>query len=140
MLSNIYNQKVTILNKLKRSDSSSNRDVWYKHTIEDAAWYEESIRSVLPNGVAIGTVLIVLIPFHEDYEIYTEWAKDETRDGKFTMSSGDYIILGDVEEEVTADNVVSVAKRYEGNVCLVKHIKKPHKRFGATVQLRIEGV
>lgn len=140
MLNSIYNQKVTILNKLKRADSGTNKDVWYKHTVEDAAWYEESVRNILQNGVAIGTIIIVLIPFHDEYEGYKDWCGDNDRDTRFTMSSGDYIVLGEVPEEITPDNVVSVMKQYEGSVCLVKHIKKPHKRFGASVQLRVEGI
>ena len=92
------------------------------------------------NGVYIGTYITVLIPFNDDYLNYREWKKLDDKSGKFTMSSGDYIVLGDVEEEITAQNVVAVIKEYEGFSCMVKHIKKPHKRFNATVQLKIEGV
>lgn len=115
-------------------------DTWYKKVINNAAWYEEAIREVINNGVVIGTVYKVLIPFNDDYMKYRDWANLQDKGSKFTMSSGDYIILGEVPEEVTANNVIEVVKKYEGGICTVKHITTTHKRFGATVQLKIEGV
>ena len=141
MWKNIYNQKITILNKLKRVDTDDKKlDVWYKHTVDNAVWYEDSARNSGGNGVYIGTYITVLIPFNDDYLDYRNWKQLEDRNSKFTMSSGDYIVLGDVEEEVNASNVVEIMKSYEGNYCIVRHIKRPHKRFNATVQLKIEGV
>ena len=140
MLKLIYNQQVTILNKLARTDSPTGKDIWYKHTVDNAAWYEDSVRTVLPNGVAIGTVIKVLIPFNDDYEDYKYWKKLANREGYYTMSSGDYIILGEVPETVTAENVVAITKQYSDSLCTVKHVKKPHKRFGVNVQLKVEGI
>lgn len=141
MWKNIYNQRITILNKLKRVDTDDKKlDVWYKHTVDNAVWYEDSARNSGGNGVYIGTYITVLIPFNDDYVDYRNWKQLTNKDSKFTMSSGDYIVLGDVEEEITASNVVETMKSYEGNYCIVRHIKRPHKRFNATVQLKIEGV
>jgi hypothetical protein len=143
MWKNIYNQRITILNKLKRVDTDDKKlDVWYKHTVDNAAWYEDSARNSGGNGVYIGTYITVFIPFSDNYIDYRNWKQleDKDKNSKFTMSSGDYIVLGDVEEEITASNVVEIMKSYEGNYCIVRHIKRPHKRFNATVQLKIEGV
>ncbi len=141
MWKSIYNQRITILNKLKRVDTDDKKlDVWYKHTVDNAVWYEDSARNSGGNGVYIGTYITVLIPFNDDYTDYRNWKQLEDKDSKFTMSSGDYVVLGDVEEEINASNVVEVMKSYEGNYCIVRHIKRPHKRFNATVQLKIEGV
>lgn len=141
MWKSIYNQRITILNKLKRVDTDDKKlDVWYKHTVDNAVWYEDSARNSGGNGVYIGTYITVLIPFNDNYVDYRNWKQLEDKDSKFTMSSGDYIVLGDVEEEINASNVVEVMKSYEGNYCIVRHIKRPHKRFNATVQLKIEGV
>lgn len=140
MWKNIYKQRITILNKLKRADASGNLDEWYKSTVDNAVWYEDSARNSGGNGVYIGTYITVLIPFSEDYVPYKEWKTLQDKSEKFTMSSGDYIVLGDVPEEIDASNIVEVMKDYEGTKCIVKHIKRPHKRFNATVQLKIEGV
>ena len=139
MLKNIYNQKVTILNKLKNSDSQSNLDVWHKTVIDDVAWYEQVERTVMNNSVAIGSYITCLIPFHEEYLPYSEWRKAGNQDGHYTMSSGDYIVLGEVTEDVTAQNIVATMTKYEPNVCTVKHCSNAHMRFGATVQLQVEG-
>lgn len=141
MWKSIYNQRITIFNKLKRVDSDDKKlDVWYKHTVDNAAWYEDSARNSGGNGVYIGTYITVFIPFNDDYLDYRDWKKLEDKDSKFTMSSGDYIVLGDVPETVDASNVVKIMEEYGNNSCTVKHIKRPHKRFNATVQLKIEGV
>ena len=171
MWKNIYKQEVTILNKLKRADiqvstvndtnttnnetnaeatssSSSTQtptvtvDKWYKYTVDNAVWYEQSARNSGGNGVYIGTYITVLIPFNDNYVDYRDWRHltEEERQDKFTMSSGDYIVLGEVTEEINASNVVAVMNDYGILKCMVKHIRKPHKRFNATVQLKVEGV
>lgn len=140
MLKNIYNQTITILNKLKRTDSLTNVDVWYKQVINDAAWYTNSERDVTNNGVYIGTYTTVLIPFHNNCLEYSDWKKPGNQIGNYTISTGDYVILGIVTEDVNANNVIEVVKRYGENVCVVKHHRRLDIRFGAKVQLRIEGV
>lgn len=140
MLNNIYNQKVTILNKLKRADGSGDVDVWYKHEVDNAAWYTDSARSAGGTSVFIGTYITVLIPFNEDYVPYKEWKNSEDKETKFTMSSGDYVVLGTVPEEITAQNVIQIMQNYGADVCTVRHLNETHNRFGARVQLKIEGV
>lgn len=140
MLENIYNQKVTILNKLKRSDSKTGVDVWRKSVVDNVVWYTDSARSAGGSSVFIGTYITVLFPFNVNYLPYMEWKKPGNQDNHFTMSSGDYIILGDVDEDITANNIIKVLENYGENVCQVKHHNASYKRFGARVQLKVEGV
>lgn len=140
MLTNIYKETVTILNKLKRTDSLTGKDVWFKTVLTDVVWYTEVEREATGNSVYIGTYVKVLIPFHDEYVPYIDWKKPGNQDGHYTMSMGDYIVKGEVPEEVNADNIVKVMQTYGENVCLVKHHKENYNRFGATVQLKIEGV
>ena len=140
MLENIYNQRVTILNKLKRTDSKTGVDVWHKSTVDDVVWYTKSARSAGSSSVFIGTYITVLFPFNARYLPYMEWKKPGNQDEHFTMSSGDYIILGDVPENITANNIIKVLEQYGENVCQVKHHNANYKRFGARVQLKVEGV
>ena len=140
MLENIYNQRVTILNKLKRTDSKTGVDVWRKSTVDDVVWYTKSARSAGSSSVFIGTYITVLFPFNSRYLPYMEWKKPGNQDEHFTMSSGDYIILGDVPENITANNIIKVLEQYGENVCQVKHHNGNYKRFGARVQLKVEGV
>ena len=140
MLENIYNQRVTILNKLKRTDSKTGVDVWRKSTVDDVVWYTKSARSAGSSSVFIGTYITVLFPFNSRYLHYMEWKKPGNQDEHFTMSCGDYIILGDVPENITANNIIKVLEQYGENVCQVKHHNANYKRFGARVQLKVEGV
>lgn len=140
MLKNIYNQRVTILNKLKRTDSKTGVDVWRKSTVDDVVWYTKSARSAGSSSVFIGTYITVLFPFNSRYLPYMEWKKPGNQEEHFTMSSGDYIILGDVPENITANNIIKVLEQYGENVCQVKHHNANYKRFGARVQLKVEGV
>lgn len=140
MLENIYNQRVTILNKLKRTDNKTGVDVWRKSIVDDVVWYTKSARSAGSSSVFIGTYITVLFPFNSRYLPYMEWKKPGNQDKHFTMSSGDYIILGDVPENITANNIIKVLEQYGENVCQVKHHNANYKRFGARVQLKVEGV
>lgn len=140
MLKNIYNQTITILNKLKREDSDNGKDIWYKTVLTDAAWYTDSARSAGNHNVYIGTYITILIPFHEEYKDYLDWVKMRDREDFYTMSMGDYVINGIVEEEITADNVVKTLQKYGERVCLVRHHNANYDRFGANVQLKVQGV
>lgn len=140
MLENIYNQRVTILNKLKRTDNKTGVDVWRKSIVDDVVWYTKSARSAGSSSVFIGTYITVLFPFNSRYLPYMEWKKPGNQEEHFTMSSGDYIILGDVPENITANNIIKVLEQYGENVCQVKHHNANYKRFGARVQLKVEGV
>lgn len=140
MLKDIYNQRITILNKLRRTDTKSGMlDEWYKYTVDNAAWYTDSARSAGGSSVFIGTYIKVYIPFNEAYLPYLEW-RDGDKVSHFTMSTNDYVILGDVPETITAANIVKTLEKYGENVCQVKHHKANYDRFGAFVQLKVEGV
>ena len=135
----IYSNRVSILNKLKRDDGTSGSDEWFVTVVDNVAWYRNSDRTVSASGVYIGEYKTILIPFNKAYLPYDEW-KNNT-EGHFTVSEGDYIVLGEVTEDITAKNVVSVMKKLDkSKVCLVKSVIPREKRFGAKVQVKVEGV
>ncbi len=140
MFKNIYNETVTILNKLKRSDGDTGQDVWYKTILTDVAWYRDSARSAGNHDVYIGSYITILVPFHEEYVDYLEWKNLKNKEDFYTMSTGDYVIRGVVEEEIDANNVVKTLDKYGERVCFVRHHNANYDRFGATVQLKIQGV
>lgn len=137
MYESIYNQTVTILNKLKRADTGGSSDIWQKFVVNDAAWYSQVERTVTGGNVAIGSYIVCMIPFHDEYKDYFDWKT--SHNGFYTMSVGDYVVLGTVTETITASNIVATMTNYEPNVCLVKHFEELHDRYGAFIQLRIEG-
>lgn len=140
MLKDIYNETITIFNKLRRNDSITGMDVWHKTVIHNAVWYTDSARSAGGQNVYIGSYITILIPFDNNYLPYLDWKEPGMQDGHYTMSLSDYVIKGLVTEDVNANNIVKTLEKYGENVCLVKHHNELHDRFGATVQLKVQGV
>ena len=136
----IYNQTITILNKLRKDDSVTGLDIWYKTILHDAAWYTDSARSAGANAVFIGTYITVLIPFHDEFVPYLEWRELGNQEGHYTISTGDYVIRGVVSEDITANNIVKTLQKYGEDVCLVRHHKANYDRYGSTIQLCIQVV
>ena len=119
MLTNIYNETITIFNKLKRADSLTGKDVWYRTVLTDAAWYSNVERTATNTSVFIGEYIKVLIPFHDNFIPYEQWKGYGKQDSNYTMSIGDYIVRGIVEEDITADNIVKVLQGYGDNVSTI---------------------
>ena len=140
MLENIYKEQVTILNKLRYGDSDEKRDVWYKTVVDNVVWYTDSARSAGSHDVFIGSYITILFPFNEKYLPYMEWKDRYDRENYFTASNGDYVVKGIVTEEITPDNITKVMQKYREDVCIVRHHNDKHNRFGARVQLKIQGV
>lgn len=140
ILNDIYDKQITILNRLRRDDSVTGLDVWHKTTVDKCAWYTESERGVSGNQALVATVYTVLIPFDERYVPYIDWKQAGRQEGNYTMSAGDYVILGEVSEEITANNVVATMQKYGARKCQVKAIRELDARFMNRVQLKVEGV
>lgn len=110
----IYDSTVTLLNRLDAKDSALNQDAYYKTVLHDCMWNDSSTRTVGSDGtVSLSTTHQVQIPEMEYYLPYREWKKPENRDTHFTVKEGDYVILGEVTEDVTPSNYRSVVKSYE---------------------------
>lgn len=139
-LDSIYNKTVTIFNKLKRSDSTTGQDVWFKTVLNDVAWYQNSERTATANATYIGSYQTVLIPFHDEFLPYSEWKKAGNQLGHYTMSIGDYIVQGEVPDTITAQNIVKTLEKYGEDVCLVKYHRVVDKRPGVKIQLKIQGI
>lgn len=110
-LSKMYGQTVTVLNKLDARDSTLKLDTWYKQVVTGALWSASITRSVSPDGtVSIGQSVKCHIANRAEYMPYDEWRAAENRDAYFTVRTGDYVILGEVDEDVTPQNVLQIVK------------------------------
>ena len=132
---------ITILNKLKRQDSVTGLDVWYKTILEDIKYSQTKVTTVVGTEVSMGQQFTILIPFTGKYVPYNDWKNSSNKDNTFTISQGDYIFLGiGLEEEVTPNNVLKLKNQYEPQVCEVRSIEEVPQKYGVKVQLRISGV
>lgn len=127
---------ITIANKLKRNDSSTGLDVWYK-TYVDAQKQSTKVQDVVGTEVSMGNSHTVLIPFSDKFVHYKEWV-DGNKDETYTMSQDDVIFFDKVEEEITPTSIVQLKKTYEH--CTVRSVEEREKKHGARIQLRVSGV
>lgn len=131
---------ITLLNRLKRKDSVTNTDVWYKTVINNCIYKKDRITGVDGKVVSMGQQFTILIPFTGKYITYNEWKKLEDKTGFFTISNQDVIILEDVAEDVTDKNITQVKQDHEPNTCEVRSIEQVIKRNGVNFEFRVGGV
>lgn len=131
---------VTLLNRLKRKDSVTNTDIWYKSVIENCVYKKDRISNINGTVVSMGQQFTILIPFTGKYLPYKEWKALEDKTGYYTLSNQDVIILDIVKEEVTAQNITQVKNDYEPNTCEIRSIEQVDKKLSVQFEFRIGGV
>lgn len=116
-------QKVTIINRLRREDSATNQDIWIKHELAACVWNAQSTSQQAGTQTNVGAYVTLEIPsgVNSDYKPYDVW-KSNAGDG-WTVSQGDYIVLGEVSETLTPNNLVQVMASYGGNAAKVRVFK-----------------
>lgn len=134
-LGQIYDKTVTVINRLDAKDGGTQYDTFYACVIPNVMWSLVTTRTVDTNGtVTIGTSHRVQIPENEQYHPYKEWA---TNPGEgFTISTGDYVVLGEVSEEITASNIRKVIAKYEPDAFQVQSFRNATKGDGFTHSTR----
>ena len=131
---------ITLLNRLKRKDSVTNTDVWYKSVIENCVYKKDRISNISGTVVSMGQQFTILIPFTDKYLPYKEWKAFEDKTGYYTLSNQDVIILDIVEEDVTAQNIIQVKNDYEPNTCEIRSIEQVDKKLSVQFEFRVGGV
>ena len=134
----MYDQTVTIVNKLKKADSGvgATTDAFKKTVIRTAEIHKKVVRTVSGVTVSLGESEIVLIPFGSGYLPYETWKTDTSKG--FTMEVGDLIFYGTLTETPTASNLASLKTAYKN--CDVRSVLVAKDNGIAKVQLMIEGV
>ena len=131
---------VTLLNKLKRKDSTTNTDIWYKTILTDCVYKKTSIASVTGKTVGMGQQFTILIPFTGKYLPYKDWKNLVDETGFYTLSPSDVIILDTVEEDVTDKNIITIKNDYEPNSCEIMSIEQVEKKLSVNFEFRVGGV
>ena len=131
---------ITLLNKLKRKDSTTNIDVWYKTVIKDCIYKKDKISTVNGNIVSMGQQFTILIPFTGKYLPYRDWKQLEDKTGYYTLSEQDIIILDIVTEDITAQNITQIKNDYEPNTCEIRSIEQVEQKLSVNFEFRVGGV
>ena len=130
-VSAIYDDAVTVLNRVDARDAGARQDLYLKTVLKGCMWSSHATRSVQSDGtVVIGTVHRVQIPESEAYAPYRELAGMADRAGRFTLRQGDYVVKGEVAEDVDASNVKKVVAAYEPDALQIQHFRDLTKSDG----------
>lgn len=132
-----FDYTITVLNKLSAKDSATKLDVWKATVLHNCSWSGRAERNVQGNTVSVGNVFVVRVPKSKDYHPYNEWK--DSMDG-FTFSTGDYIIRGEVTEEVTPSTVQSIVNAHKPEAFIVKLFQDNTGTVEALEHYHIEGV
>ena len=130
-LGEIYDDVVTIVNKLDAKDSALKVDSYFVTTLDHCMWSDRVSRSVGTDGtVQVATSHQVQIPESANYMPYREWRRAENRADSFTLRAGDYIIRGRVDDEITASTIKNVVKLYEPDAFQIQAFRDATKGEG----------
>lgn len=130
-LGKIYDDTISIINKLDARDSALKQDSYFVTTLNHCMWGDKVNRTVQSDGtVNIATSHQVQIPEANNYMPYRDWKNAEARADSFTLRTGDYVIKGKVEEQVTASNVRSIVNKYEPDAFQIQAFRDATKGAG----------
>lgn len=127
----IYDDTITVINKLDAKDSALKQDSYFVTTLEHCMWSDRVSRTVQSDGtVNVATTHQVQIPESENYLPYREWRKAEARADSFTLRAADYIVRGIVAEDINSSNVKATMKLYEPDVFQIQAFRDATKGEG----------
>lgn len=131
---------VTVLNKRAGRDSADYLDSWKKTVLRDCFWAGKQTRGqagrmASSTEINEGASYVLRVPQAPEYRPYREWKGDMAG---FTFSPGDYIILGEVAEEITPETVQAVVESRRPYAFEVQLFKD--NTVGPLPHYRLEGV
>lgn len=132
-LGKIYDDTITVVNKLDAKDSALKQDSYFVTTLDHCMWTDKVTRTVQADGtVSVATAHQVQIPESENYMPYREWRKAEKRADSFTLRPGDYIIRGKIAEDISATTIRDVVRLYEPDAFQIQAFRDATKGDGFT--------
>lgn len=133
-----FDYTITLINKLKATDSATKVESYYKTVLHNCAFTTESIRNVQGSTTSVGNVYVTRIPKNMNYKPYSEWVS--SLDG-FTISLDDYVIKGEIEEEViTPQTIAKIINKYRPNAFQIRSFKDNTGTIELAEHYKLEGV
>ena len=123
-------QKVTIINRLKSKDNESKRDKFYKKTLDNCIWDKAKLANQSGKAIYYSNGYSVQIPTEQNckYKDYREWITDI--ENSFTLYLDDYVILGEVTEDITPESLKDIVNKYSPFVFKISSIEDYNSRDG----------
>ncbi len=135
-----FRETVTLLNRRDGKDSKDHLDAWKKTVLHQCVWTQRQDRTpstLLTNAIEIklSASCLVRVPASLDYRPYNAWREDMAG---FTFSTGDYLILGEILENVTPETVTAIVGKYRPNAFEIQ-LFKDNTAAGFLEHYRLEG-
>lgn len=122
-----YGEPITLVNVLDAKTAQLKVDVPYVTVIHGCMWSESYERGTSSSGTVVpSTIHKVQIPeaAKANYVPHSQWKKMDSRGDVFTLSTSDYVIRGDVKDEINAETLKAVISDYEPNVFKIKAFRE----------------
>lgn len=135
-----FKETVTLLNRRDGRDSPDHRDAWKKTVLRRCVWTQKQDRTpstLLTNAteVMLSAAYLVRAPVPPGYRPYNAWRED--MEG-CTFSAGDYLIRGEIREDVTPETVTALVDRYRPDAFEIQAVKD-NTAAGFLEHYRLEG-
>lgn len=131
--------KITVLCKVPRQRSGNGLDEWHKIVLSECMYKRSKVTNVNNTTVSMSQIYTVLIPFNNQYMPCDQWYGMAEKQNTYTISQGDYIVFGEITEEVTQDTIRDVLDAFP-NYCEVRSIEEVEQKHGARYRLKVQGV
>lgn len=112
-----YIHTVTLYNCLRAADTPEKNDAWYRHVLT-GCFYKAKVETVQSGaGIKRVNTYTVRVPESGRWLPYRDWAAlpEAERAGFFTASTGDIVVYGEAEEEITSKGDGAAARVLERN-------------------------
>ena len=121
-LSEIYGDTITLINKLDAKHALLKQDAYYTTVLHNCMWSDESANGVSSSGVVTpSTIHRVQIPADAGrYMPYTQWRNADGREQFYTLRTGDYIVRGEIIDNVDTSNIRTIVADFEPNAFQVR--------------------
>lgn len=92
-----WDKTITIFNKYVGDE---NKTMWQRAVLSGCFWKYINTTTYVNNVKMQTKEVIVRIPKEDNYVPYLDWKTLADRTDKFTLHPGDFIVLGDVDDEI----------------------------------------
>jgi hypothetical protein len=112
-----YIHTITLYNCLRAADTPEKKDIWYRQVLSNCFYKAKVETAQFGTGIKRVNIYTVRIPESMRWLPYKEWAalQDSEREEFFTANTGDIVVYGESEEEITSKGDGAAARVLERN-------------------------
>ena len=116
-LNNFWTDTITVVNKLPARFTDNKKDMYFKHVLHECNWHSVSEMKVRNFDTLPSIRVIVQVPRLNNYVPYSKWIYEPHG---LTFGIGDFIFLGEINEEIDCNNIGAITLKYQPNVIKIK--------------------